>query len=99
MGPKDDNKKRRYMFGALAFSVTGLGVYFGCEKLAVKIKSLTPDEIAEANREAWKQRRSLERIQARKNNVSVYGWDDARDAHCEIATAVCKETYRMMLSS
>lgn len=96
MNPRDDRQKRRYTFGALTFSITGLGMYFGCQKLAAKIAALTPEQLLEANREAWTQRRRLEAEQRRKNNVTIWGFDDERDAHCQIATTVCKETFKAM---
>ena len=96
--PRNDKQKRQYTFGALTFSITGLGVFMGCPKLTAKISALSPEQAAEANREAWKQRRRLEAEQRRKNNVTTWGWDDARDAHCEVATVVCKETFKVMRS-
>jgi hypothetical protein len=94
MSPKNDTQIRKYTFGPLQFSVRGLGVFVGCDKLSERIATLSPAELRQANREAWRQRNSATRVANRQANVSVYGWDDARDQLIEVATFVCRETWK-----
>ena len=87
---------QKYTFGPLQFSVRGLGVFVGCDKLRQRIAALSPAELKAANREAWRQRNSATRAANRENNVSVYGWNDRRDQLIEVATEVCRETHKRM---
>lgn len=84
----------RYTFGPLTVAVRGLGVYLGGEHLTAACDALTPGELKQANREAWRQRRSATRAANRQNNVSVHGWNDRRDQLIDVATVVCRETWK-----
>lgn len=86
----------KYTFGALQFSIKGKGVFVGCDKLRARIATLSLDEAREANRAAWKQRKSAVRIANLQNNVSKYGWNDARDQLIDVCEVVCRETWRRM---
>ncbi len=96
MNSRHDTQSRHYAFGPLQFSVRGLGVFVGCDKLRERIAALSPAELQQVNREAWRQRNSATRAANRQANVSVYGWNDARDQLIEVATAVCRETWKRM---
>lgn len=96
MNPRNDTQTRRYTFGPLQFGVTGLGLFTGCDKLTARIAALSPAEAKEANRAAWRQRDSAVRVANRQRNVSMYGWNDARDQHIEVCEIVCRETYKRM---
>ncbi len=96
MRPKNDTQVRKYTFGPLQFSVRGLGVFVGGDALIARIGALSPDELRQANREAWRQRNSATRVANRQSNVSVYGWNDARDQLIEVATVVCRETWKRL---
>lgn len=96
MRPRDDKESRAYVFGPLQFSVRGLGVFVGCQKLRERIATLSHAEAKEANRAAWRQRRSAVRVANRQSNVSMYGWDDARDQLIEVCDVVCRETWARM---
>ena len=96
MNPRNDTQLRHYTFGPLHFGVRGLGVFVGCAKLRERIATLSPVELQQANREAWRQRNSAVRVANRQSNVSAYGWNDARDQLIEVATAVCNETWKRM---
>lgn len=96
MRPRDDNQTRNYKFGPLEFSVRGLGVFVGGDKLRERISALSLAELRQANREAWRQRNASVRAANRQQNVTVHGWDDARDHHIEVCAVVCKETWKMM---
>jgi hypothetical protein len=94
MNPRNDRRVRRYTFGPLTFTVTGLGLFLGCDKLNELIAKLSPAELKQANREAWRQRDSATRVANRQSNVSIYGWNDARDQLIEVAAVVCRETWK-----
>lgn len=96
MNPRQDTQSRSYTFGPLQFSVRGLGVFVGSDKLTERIAALSPAELHQANREAWRQRNSATRLVNRQNNVSVYGWNDSHDQLIEVATVVCRETWKRM---
>lgn len=96
MNPRHDTQPRHYAFGPLQFSVRGLGVFVGCDKLRERIAALSPAELQQVNREAWRQRNSATRVANRQANVSVYGWNDARDQLIDVATQVCRETWKRM---
>lgn len=96
MNPRNDSQIRRYTFGPLTFTVTGLGLFLGGEKLNERIATLSPAELKQANRDAWRQRNSATRSANRQTNVSSYGWNDARDQLIEVATVVCRETWKRM---
>lgn len=96
MNPRHDTQPRHYAFGPLQFSVRGLGVFVGCDKLRERIAALSPAELQQVNREAWRQRNSATRVANRQANVSVYGWNDARDQLIDVATEVCRETWKRM---
>ena len=96
MNPRHDTKTRQYTFGPLSFGVRGLGVFVGCDKLRERIATLSQAELKQVNREAWRQRNSATRIANRQSNVSVYGWNDARDQLIDVATEVCRETWKRM---
>jgi hypothetical protein len=85
-----------YAFGPLSLTVRGLGLYLGGEHLDRWIASASVDDLRAANKAAWKVRRPLERQGARENNVSVYGWNDRRDAAIFVCEAVCKATWRAL---
>ncbi len=89
-----NTQSRRYTFGPLTFSVRGLGVFVGGDKLRERIAALSPAEMQQVNRAAWRQRNSATRAANRQANVSIYGWNDARDQLIEVATVVCRETWR-----
>lgn len=96
MNPRHDTQPRNYAFGPLQFSVRGLGVFVGGDKLRERIAALSPAEAKEANRAAWRQRDASVRVANSQCNVSVYGWDDARDQLIEVCEIVCRETYKRM---
>lgn len=96
MNPRHDTQPQNYAFGPLKFSVRGLGVFVGCDKLRERIAGLSQAELKQVNREAWRQRNSATRAANRQTNVSVYGWNDARDQLIEVATEVCRETWKRM---
>jgi len=96
MNPRHDTQSRSYTFGTLQFTVRGLGVFVGCDKLRERIATMSPAELKQANREAWRQRNSATRAVNRQANVSVYGWNDSRDQLIEVATVVCRETWKCM---
>ncbi len=96
MSPRHDTQSRQYAFGPLQFSLRGLGVFVGCDKLRERISALSPAELQQVNREAWRQRDSATRAANRQNNVSAHGWNDARDQLIEVATVVCRETWKRM---
>lgn len=96
MNPRHDTQPRHYAFGPPQFSVRGLGVFVGCDKLRERIAALSPAELQQVNREAWRQRNSATRVANRQANVSVYGWNDARDQLIDVATQVCRETWKRM---
>jgi hypothetical protein len=96
MNPRHDTQSRSYTFGTLQFTVRGLGVFVGCDKLRERIATMSPAELKQANREAWRQRNSATRAANRQANVSVYGWNDSRDQLIEVATVVCRETWKCM---
>ena len=83
-----------YTFGPLKVRVQGLGVYLGGKHLQAACEALSLEELQQANREAWRQRRSAVRAANRENNVSVYGWNDRRDQLIDVAEVVCRETWR-----
>jgi hypothetical protein len=96
VNPRNDTQSRSYTFGPLKFNVRGLGVFVGGDKLRERIATLSPNELHQANRDAWRQRNSATRIANRQTNVSIYGWNDARDQLIEVATVVCRETWKRM---
>lgn len=96
MNPRHDTQTRNYAFGPLQFSVRGLGVFVGCDKLRARIAALSPAEAKDANRAAWRQRDAAVRVANRQRNVSEYGWNDARDSLIEVCEVVCRETYKRM---
>ena len=96
MHSRNDRKVRRYTFGPLTFTVTGLGLFLGGDKLNELIAKLSSSELKQVNREAWRQRNSAVRVANRQSNVSIYGWNDARDQLIEVATVVCRETWKRM---
>ena len=83
-----------YVFGPLKFTVVGLGVFTGHDNLRKLIAKFSLEDLRQVNREAWRQRNIAARVANRQKNVSVYGWDDARDQHIEVAEAVCRETWK-----
>ena len=85
---------QRYSFGPLKIAVQGLGVYTGGKHLQVACDALSRDELKQANREAWRQRNSATRAANRESNVSRYGWNDRRDQLIDVATVVCRETWK-----
>jgi hypothetical protein len=85
-----------YTFGPLTVRVQGLGVYLGGKHLQAACDALSAEQLKQANREAWRQRKSAVRIANRQSNVSVYGWNDRRDQLIDVAEVVCKETWRRM---
>ena len=93
---KKNESRSVYAFGPLEFTVVGLGIFTGHDNLRKLIATLSSEEIKQVNREAWRQRNIAARVADRQRNVSVFGWDDARDQHIEIAEAVCRETWKRM---
>ena len=93
---RNTQPEQQYTFGPLQFSVRGLGVFVGGDKLRERIDTLSPSELQQVNREAWRQRNNATRVANRQTNVSVYGWNDARDQLIEVATIVCRETWKRM---
>ena len=87
-----------YKFGDLVVQVQGLGVYVGGEHLQCRLAALDRDALKSANREAWRQRRAAEKVAARCNNVSVHGWNDRLDQLIEVASVVCRETWKRLQS-
>jgi hypothetical protein len=85
-----------YVFGPLEFTVVGLGIFTGHDNLRKLIAALSLEDLKQVNRDAWRQRNVAVRAANRRRNVSVYGWDDARDQHIEVAAAVCLETWKRM---
>lgn len=85
-----------YTFGPLKVAVQGLGVYLGGKHLQAACDALSRDELKQANREAWQQRRSATRAANRENNVTVHGWNDRRDQLIDVAEVVCRETWKRM---
>lgn len=87
-----------YTFGALSLRVSGLGVYFGGPKLNEKISALSAEQLRDANRAAWKLKRSSDRLCERYANVTVHGNRPHDEAHSAamVAEAVCKATWRAM---
>jgi hypothetical protein len=96
MSPRHDTQSRQYAFGPLQFSVRGLGVFVGGDKLRERIDTLSPAELQQVNRDAWRQRNNATRVANRQNSVSSHGWNDARDQLIEVATVVCRETWKRM---
>lgn len=89
-----------HSFGPLEFKTRGLGVFFPSEKLVARIRTLSPDELREANKAAWKVRRTNERIASRYSNVTLYGWGPSEGpSHCaQVAAQICKATWRALQS-
>lgn len=86
----------RYVFGPLNVAVQGMGVYFGGKHLNDACDSLTPTELKQANREAWRQLRKANMTANRVSNVSIHGWahHDSAVLHAMVAEAVCKATWK-----
>ncbi len=85
---------QNYTFGPLKFTVTGLGVYLGGENLQKALDRLTPEQLKQVNKDAWRQRNSATRLANSQNNVTMYGWNDKRDQIIDVATIVCRETWK-----
>lgn len=85
-----------FAFGPLTFTTKGLGVFFMSDKLRERINAMPVDDLRQANREAWRQLRPMQRAAARECNVSRYGWNDKRDFAIDVCEAVCKATWRAM---
>lgn len=90
-----DNDIQAYKFGALEFRVKGLGVFFPSEKLKARITALSPEQLLEANKAAWKLRRTAERLQDRYSNVTLHGCGphDRASADAGVAAQICKATW------
>lgn len=86
-----------YKFGPLEFKVKNpRGLFFMTDGLKRRISEMTIDDAKEANKEAWKRKRSATSTMKRYNNATIYGngiYDDAAGDY-QIADAVAKETYR-----
>lgn len=85
---------QQYTFGPLKVVVQGPGVYLGGERLRAACDRLTVAELKQANKEAWRQRKSAVRVANRQRNVTVYGWNDRRDQLIDVAEVVCRETWK-----
>ena len=86
-----------YTFGPLKVAVQGLGVYLGGRHLQAACDALNREELKQANREAWRQRRSAVRAANRENDVTRFGWNDRRDQLIDVAEIVCPETWKRIL--
>lgn len=99
MNTRNTTERRPFEFGALKFAVRGRGVFVGGPKLKAKVEALTGEQIAEANREAWKLKRSMGRLLDRYANASIPGnqtnYDTAYDDY-SVADFVCKVTWQRM---
>ena len=94
----NDSNPITYTFGPLSIRVSGLGVYFGGPKLEAKVATLSPEQLRDANRAAWKLKRSSDRLCERYSNVTIHGNRPHDEAHSAamVAEAVCKATWRAM---
>jgi len=93
-----DKDIQAYKFGELEFRVRGLGLFFPSEKLKARIAALSPDQLREANKAAWKLRRTAERLTERYSNVTLNGCGpyDRAFHDFDVARAVCNATWSCM---
>lgn len=92
---------KTFTFGPLAFDVRNWrGVFFMTDKLKERIAAMPLADAKAANREAWKQKRVNTSICNRHHNWSINGnisiYEDASSGE-QIASLVCKETYKRMM--
>ena len=93
-----DNTISNYKFGALTVRVRGLGVYTGGEFLRANCAALSQDQLREANREAWRQKKAASRAADRVANATIHGCTphDRACQHFDVADAVCRETWKLL---
>lgn len=88
-----DREVHAHKFGAIEFRTQGAGLFFPSEKLKARISELSRDQLEDANRAAWKVRRTAERALNRyRNDPHMDNWD--RTSHTyHVAEQICKTTW------
>lgn len=94
------NEVRAFTFGPLQFSVKNWhGVFCMSDALKERIASMPASDAEQANKAAWKVKRTTGRITSRTCNMSIAGNGpvyEAAAAEWMIADEVAKQTYRRM---
>lgn len=87
-----------FTFGALTFTVKGLGVFVGGAKVRELAAGLTQEQLKKANTDAWSMRRKCGRSMDRYSNITVHGSSqyDAAAFSYFVCESVCKETWNLM---
>ena len=90
-----------FTFGPLRVGVKGLGVYTGGQYLEASLDKLSLQELRQANREAWAQKRAAARRMSQVSNVSVHGClpHDQASLHYDVAEIVARRTWARIVNS
>jgi len=91
---------KRYQFNDLLICVEGLGLDVSDDRLSAACDKLTVDQLKDANKEAWKQRKEATRLANSAFDIArtESGSYDLAVAHEIVCKAVCKETWKRILN-